>query len=190
MKIINKVLDQSAKPWYAWLVFFMTVCESIFLFIPPEVFITPAIVAEKKRAKPMVFAASLGSIIGGAISFLIGLWLFDSVGIWLIENFASTEKFEMTRTLFNKYGILIIIATAVTPIPYKLLALCAGFMNYPILIFLGVSALFRTGRFAIIGYLLWRFQRQANTIVKKYAWQLTVGAIIFALLGLLVITVM
>lgn len=190
MKIINKVLDQSAKPWYAWLVFFMTVCESIFLFIPPEVFITPAIVAEKKRAKPMVFAASLGSIIGGAISFLIGLWLFDSVGMWLIENFASTEKFEMTRTLFNKYGILIIIATAVTPIPYKLLALCAGFMNYPILIFLGVSALFRTGRFAIIGYLLWRFQRQANTIVKKYAWQLTVGAIIFALLGLLVITVM
>ena len=188
MKIINKILDKSSQPWYAWLVFLMTVCESIFLFIPPEVFMTPAIVADKKRAKPIVLAATLGSIVGGAIAYMIGLWLFDTVGMWLIENFASVEKFELTKSLFNKYGILIIIATAVTPIPYKLLALCAGFLAYPLLIFLGVSAIFRTGRFALIGFLLWRFQAQANQIVKKYSWQLTIGAVVFALLGLLIIT--
>lgn len=188
MKLINKILDKSAEPWYSWVVCAMTICESIFLFIPPEVFMTPAIVADKKRAQPVVLAAALGSIIGGAIAYTIGLWLFDSVGIWLIDNFASIEKFEMTKTLFTKYGILIIIATAVTPIPYKLLAICAGFLQYPILVFLGVSAIFRTGRFAIIGYLLWRFQEQANTIVKKYSWQLTIGAIVFAICGLLIIT--
>ncbi len=190
MKIINNILDKSAKPWYSWLVCLMTICESIFLFIPPEVFMTPAIVADKKRARPIVLAAAIGSIIGGAIAYLIGLWLFDTVGIWSIEHFASMEKFELTKALFTKYGILIIIATAITPIPYKLLALCAGFLEYPILIFLGVSAIFRTGRFAIIGFLLWRFQEQANLIVKKYSWQLTIGAIIFALLGLLIITVL
>ena len=188
MKIINKVLDKSAEPWYSWVVFLMTVFESIFLFVPPEVFMTPAIVADKKRARPVVLAATLGSIVGGAITYMIGLWLFDTVGVWLIENFASPEKFELTKSLFMKYGILIIIATAVTPIPYKLLALCAGFLEYPLLVFLGISAIFRTGRFAIIGFLLWRFQEQANTIVKKYSWQLTIGAIIFALLGLLIIT--
>ena len=190
MKIITKILDKSSKPWYAWVVFLMTVCESVFLFIPPEVFMTPAIVADKKRAKPIVLAATLGSIVGGVIAYLIGFWLFDTVGMWLIENFASLEKFELTKSLFTKYGILIIIATAITPIPYKLLALCAGFLEYPILLFVGVSAIFRTGRFAIIGYLLWRFQEQANTIVKKYSWQLTTGAIIFALLGLLIITLL
>ena len=150
---------------------------------------TPAIVSDKKRAIPVTFAAALGSLVGGLITYLIGLWLFDSVGTWLIDNFASQEKFELTKTMFNKYGIMIIILTAVTPIPYKLLALCAGFLYYPVLVFLGVSALFRTGRFAIIGYLLWRFQEQANTIVKKYSLELTIGAIIFALLGLLIITV-
>ena len=190
MKIINKILDKSSKPWYAWIVFLMTVCESIFLFIPPEVFMTPAIVADKKRARPIVLAAAIGSLVGGAITYLIGLWLFDTVGMWLIEHFASLEKFELTKALFTKYGVLIIIATAVTPIPYKLLALCAGFLEYPILVFLGVSAIFRTGRFAIIGFLLWRFQEQANLIVKKYSWQLTIGAIVFALLGLLIITVL
>ncbi len=188
MKMINKILDHSSKPWYSWIVFLMTVCESIFLFIPPEVFMTPAIIADKKRARPIIVAAAIGSIIGGAISYMIGLWLFDTLGVWLIEHFASPEKFELTKALFIKYGVLIIIATAITPIPYKLLALCAGFLQYPVLIFLGVSAIFRTGRFAIIGFLLWRFQERANTIFKKYSWQITVAAIIFALLGLLIIT--
>ena len=188
MKIINRVLDKAAEPWYAWIVFLMTVCESIFLFIPPEVFMTPAIVANKKRAFPITLAATFGSLVGGAIAYIIGFWLFDSLGVWLIENFASMEKFELTKSLFTKYGIMIIIATAVTPIPYKLLAICAGFLQYPILVFLGVSALFRTGRFAIIGFLLWRFQEQANILVKKYSLQLTIAAIIFALGGLLIIT--
>lgn len=188
MKIINKILDKSSKPWYSWIVFLMTVCESVFLFIPPEVFMTPAIVADKKRARPIVLAAAIGSIVGGMIAYLIGLLLFDTVGMWLIENFASIEKFELTKSLFTKYGVLIIVATAITPIPYKLLALCAGFMEYPLLIFIGISAIFRTGRFAIIGFLLWRFQEKANQIVKKYSWQLTIGAIVFALLGLLIIT--
>ncbi len=189
MKIINRILDKSEQPWYAWVVFIMTVFESIFLFIPPEVFMTPAIVANKKRAFPVTMAAAIGSVIGGLITYLIGLWLFDTVGIWLIENFATMDKFELTKSLFNAYGILIIVLTAITPVPYKLLALCAGFLHYPLIVFLGVSAIFRTGRFALIGFLLWRFQEQANKIVKKYSWQLTIAAIVFALLGLLIITI-
>lgn len=187
MKLVQKILDNAAKPWYSWAVFTMTVFESIFLFIPPEVFMTPAIVADKKRAFPITLAASVGSLVGGAIAYMIGLWLFDTVGIWLIEHLATMEKFELTQTMFSQYGVMIIILTAVTPIPYKLLAICAGFLQYNVFLFLAVSAIFRTGRFAIVGFLLWRFQEQANKIVKKYSWQLTIGAIIFALIGLLII---
>lgn len=198
MKIINKILDQSAKPWYTWIVFAMTICESIFLFVPPEVFMTPAIIAEKKRAVPITLAAALGSIVGGAIAYMIGYWLYDVIGVWLISTFASAEVFPdptnhasvqmVIDAMLNKWGVLMIAITAITPIPYKVLAICLGLCHYPIWIFLGVSAIFRTGRFAIIGYLLWRFQRQANDIVKKYSWQLTIGAIIFALLGLMIMT--
>ena len=198
MKIINKILDQSAKPWYASVVFFMTVCESIFLFIPPEVFMTPAIVAEKRRAFSITLAAALGSIVGGAIAYMIGYWLYDVLGTWLIATFANpsiipdpTNHVAVQTTideLLNKWGIWMIAITAITPIPYKVLAICLGLCHYPILLFLGVSAIFRTGRFAIIGFLLWRFQGTANAIVKKYSWQLTIGAIIFALLGLVIIT--
>lgn len=185
MKFSEFILQKSESRGYSWLVFFLTICESIFLFIPPEVFMTPPIIANKRRALPITIAASLGSIVGGAIAYMIGLWLYDSVGVWLIETFSNPELIETAiKPMFNKYGILIIVLTAVTPIPYKLLAIWLGFIGYPMLLFLAVSAIFRTGRFAIIATLLYFFQERANAIVNKYFWPLTIGAIVAAVLGI------
>lgn len=185
MKFGEFMLNKADTRMYSWFVFLMTVCESIFLFVPPEVFMAPPIVANRKRAVSTVVAASIGSIVGGAIAYMIGLWLFDSVGVWLIENFASMEKFQMAQDLFVRHGAFIIFVTAFTPVPYKLMAICAGFMGFPALLFLGLSAIFRTGRFVIVGFLLWKFQAQANAVVKKYFWQLTAAAVIAAGVGIL-----
>ncbi len=184
MKFAEYILSKSESRAYSWIVFILTICESIFLFVPPEVFMTPPIIANKKRALPITVAASLGSIVGGAIAYMIGAWLWDSLGLWLVNTFTNPELIETAiKPMFSKYGILIIVLTAVTPIPYKLLALWLGFIGYPIWIFVGVSAIFRTGRFAIIATLLYFFQERANAIVKKYFWPLTIGAIIAAGLG-------
>lgn len=189
MKFAEYILSKSESRAYSWIVFILTVCESIFLFIPPEVFMTPPIIANKKRAVPITIAAALGSIVGGAIAYMIGAWLWDSVGLWLINTFSNPELIETAiKPMFSKYGILIIVLTAVTPIPYKLLALWLGFIGYPILIFLGISAIFRTGRFMTIAALLYFFQERANAIVKKYFWPLTIAAIIAAGLGVCLIS--
>ena len=189
MKFAEYILSKSESRAYAWIVFVLTVCESIFLFIPPEVFMTPPIIANKRRALPITVAASLGSIVGGAIAYMIGAWLWDSVGLWIINTFSDYDLIETAiKPMFSKYGILIIVLTAVTPIPYKLLALWLGFIGYPMWIFLGVSAIFRTGRFATIAALLYFFQERANAIVKKYFWPLTIVAIIAAGLGIGLVT--
>ena len=185
MKFSEYILAKSESRAYSWIVFLLTICESIFLFIPPEVFMTPPIIANKRRAIPITVAASLGSIVGGTIAYMIGLWLYDSVGVWLIETFSNPELIEsMIKPMFTKYGIMIIVLTAVTPIPYKLLAIWLGFIGYPLWIFLAVSAILRTGRFAIIAALLYFCQERANAIVKRYFWPLTIGAIVAAILGI------
>ena len=166
------------------MIFFLTVCESIFLFVPPEVFMTPTIVANKRRAVGVVIAASLGSLVGAAIAYMIGVWLFDTVGIWLIEHFSTMEKFEAARQMFITHGLLIILIAAFTPVPFKLLTICAGFLRFNPILYLGITAIGRMMRFAIAGFLLWRFQEQANVIVKKYFWQLMLFAIIIAAAGL------
>lgn len=189
MKFSEYILKKSESRGYSWIVFLLTICESIFLFIPPEVFMTPPIIANKRRAVPITVAASLGSLVGGAIAYMIGMWLYDSVGIWLIETFSNPALIDSTiKPMFSKYGIMIIVLTAVTPIPYKLLAIWLGFIGYPLWIFLAVSAVFRTGRFAIVGTLLYLFQERANSIVQKYFWPLTLAAIIAAGLGIFLIS--
>ena len=60
----------------------------------------------------------------------------------------------------------------------------AGFIGFPFWVMIGVSAIFRTGRFVVVGYLLWRFQDAANKIIKKYFWHLTIGAVVAAILGI------
>ena len=189
MTFSEYILKKSESRAYSWVVFLLTICESIFLFIPPEVFMTPPIIANKKRALPITVAATLGSIVGGILAYMIGMWLYDSVGVWLIETFSNPELIESTvKPMFGKYGIWIIVLTAVTPIPYKLLAIWLGFIGYPLWIFIAVSAIFRTGRFAIVGALLYFFQERANAIVKKYFWPLTIGAIIAAGLGIFLVS--
>ncbi|MDR1071721.1 MAG: VTT domain-containing protein [Rickettsiales bacterium] len=184
MKLQNYLFKIAEKKGTFWAVFFLTVCESIFLFIPTEIFMTPPIIAKKENAPRIVLAASLGSVAGGLIAYLIGMFLFDTLGVWLIDTFSSPEQFEAARGLFMKHGMLIILATAFTPVPYKLMTLTAGFLGYNPVVFLGLCAVFRTGRFAIAGYLLWRFQEQANKIAKKYFWPLTIAAIAAAVLGI------
>ena len=188
MKLQNYLLKKSSHPLVVWLVGVLSMFESIFLFIPPEVFMTPPIVADRRRALPIVIAVSIGSLIGGAISYMIGMWVFDTIGVWIIETFASPEKFAAAQSLFRQHGLFIIFLAAFTPVPYKLLAMCAGFLGFPALLFLGVSAIFRMGRFAIVGFLLWRFQEQANAIVRKYFWPLTVLAILVAGAGIFMMT--
>lgn len=189
MKFAEYLLKKAEKPAYFWVVFLMTVCESVFLFVPPEVFMTPAIIANRRRALPITVAAALGSVVGGAIAYTIGAWLWESVGMWLITTFSNPALIETTiKPMFSEYGIFIIVLTAVTPIPYKLLALWLGFIGYPLWIFLVISTFFRTCRFALISTLIYFFQERANIIVKKYFWPLVIGAIIVAGLGILLVS--
>ena len=184
MKLQEYLFKTAEKKSMYWIVFLLTVCESIFLFIPTEVFMTPPIIARKKSTVPIVAAASIGSIVGGIITYSVGVWLFDSVGVWLIDNFSSMEQFEIARALFIEHGLFIVVLTALTPVPYKLMSLVAGFLGYSPVLYLGYCAVFRTGRFAIAGYLLWRFQEQANKIAKKYFWPLMLLAVLAAGFGI------
>ncbi|MCL2017835.1 MAG: VTT domain-containing protein [Alphaproteobacteria bacterium] len=145
----------------------------------------PTIVANKRKALGVVIATSLGSLIGGAIAYMIGFWLFETLGQWIITTFSTFEQFETAKALFAKHGMFIIFLAAFTPVPYKLLAICAGFLGFNPFLFIGISAIFRTLRFGILGFLLWRFQEQANAIVRKYFWPLTLAAVIAAVFGII-----
>lgn len=186
MKLQDYLLKKADSIGALWLVFFGTLCDSVFMFIPPEVYMAPPIVANKKRALPTVVMASVGSLVGTVIAYMIGMWLYDSVGHWIINNFSSPEQFEVARGMFVRHGLLIILIATFTPMPFKILTICAGFIGFSPWIYFGITTITRTLRFIIIGWLLWKFQEKSNNIVKKHFWSLFFGAIVFTSLGLIV----
>ena len=190
MKLQEYLLKKADSIGALWLVFFGTLCDSVFLFIPPEVYMAPPIVANKKRAVPAVVMASIGSLVGTIIAYMIGMWLYDSVGQWIINNFSSPEQFEIARGMFVRHGMLIILIATLTPMPFKILTICAGFIGFNPLLYFGFTTITRTLRFMIIGWLLWKFQEKSNQIVKKYFWPLVFSAIVFTSLGLIMMFIM
>lgn len=184
MKIQDYLLKKADSKWVLFIVFFMTLCDSIFLFVPPEVFMTPPIVANKKKAVPVIAAAALGSLVGAIIAYMIGAWLFDTVGQWIINTFSSQEQFLIAKDMFVRHGMMIILIVSFTPVPYKLLTLSAGFIGFNPVLYLGLTAVGRTLRFGVAGFLLWKFQEKANEITRKYFWWLLLGAIAAACAGL------
>jgi len=190
VKLQDYLFKQADKPAALWLVFFLTMCDSIFLFIPPEIFMTPPIIANRKKAFRVVMAASIGSLVGAIIAYMIGVWLYDTIAPWIIETFSSPEQFAMAKSLFIKYGLWIVVIGSFTPIPYKLLTLAAGFVRFNPILYLGTTAIGRALRFAVFGYLLWRYQDQAQKIVKKYFWPLTIGAIVAAIIGIALLSLL
>lgn len=188
MKLKTWLIQNSCHPIAIWAVFFLTIAESVFLFIPPEVFLAPPIVSDKKKAPIVIFAASMGSLIGGTISYLIGKFLYNSVGLWIVNNFSSPENFETARAMFHQYGILIIFIAAFTPVPFKLLSMCAGFIGFNPWLFLGVSGIFRAMRFAAVAMIVCRYQRGFKALLEKYFWWAACIGIIVAIAGLFVIS--
>lgn len=190
MKLQEYLLKKADSVGALWLVFFGTLCDSVFLFIPPEVYMTPPIVANKKRAVPAVVMASIGSLVGTVIAYMIGMWLYDSVGHWIINNFSSPQQFEIARGMFVRHGMLIILIATFTPMPFKILTICAGFIGFSPLMYFGFTTITRTLRFMIIGWLLWKFQEKSNQIIRKYFWPLVFGTIVFTSLGLIIMFMM
>ena len=61
-----------------WLVA-MSVAESSFFPIPVDVMLAPMVLARLERAWYFAMLATLGSVAGGVIGWVIGLWLIDAV---------------------------------------------------------------------------------------------------------------
>jgi len=104
-------------------VFFIS--EAILGLIPPDLFIMWASV----ETQPLAFITILAflSYIGGIISFLIGKFIGNK-RIFERIVFNVREQFE-ERIL--KWGGLVIMLSALTPIPFSPISMLSGSLKYP-----------------------------------------------------------
>ncbi len=167
------------KPYALWLMGAISFAESSVFPIPPDTMLIPLCLARPKRAWFYATVCTLTSVAGGVLGYVIGAYLYDSVGQWLISLYGYGDKVEAFREAYARWGTLIILVKGVTPIPYKIVTITSGFAGYDLVLFIIFSFIARGLRFYLAAFLLNRFgARVRAAIEERLTFWVTVGLIL------------
>lgn len=176
------LLDHAQKPGAVWLLAVVSFAESSFFPIPPDLLLIPQILARRERAFLLATVATVSSVIGGFLGYAIGYWLFDTVGVWIVEHLGSMAGFERAKASFNAWGFWLIVGKGATPIPYKIVTILCGVMHYDLGKFAIASVIARGMRFYLEAALLYWFGEQARAFIEQRL-MLTMMVVLVLLVG-------
>ena len=168
------------KPYATWMLGFVSFIESSFFPIPPDAMLIPMALARPEKAYSYAFLCTWTSVAGGVLGYAIGALLYDTIGLWLIQLYGYGDKMEVFREAYAKWGALLILGKGITPIPYKLITITAGFAGYNLLLFIGLSVIARAIRFYAVAFLIHRYGDRARAIIEERLefWTLVAGVLL------------
>ena len=156
--------------------------ESSMFPIPPDAMLMPMVLARREKAWWFAAIATVASVAGGVAGYLIGYFLLDSIGKPILEFYGLGPKLAQFKQLFVDYGVEILLIKGMTPIPYKLLTISAGWAGMNLWAFMGASIIARAARFFLVAGLLYFFGEPIRHFVEKRLTLVTT-AFVVALVG-------
>ena len=144
-----------------------------------------------KRAKAFFYAliCTLSSVTGGIFGYLIGLMLFNSIGVLLINFYHLDEQVNEFKNYYNSYGAWIVIIAGFTPFPFKVITIASGLFQLNFIIFIICSILSRGARFYLVSTLLYFFGENIKIFIDKYFNFLTILFFIFLIGGIFIVKI-
>lgn len=142
--------------------------ESSFFPIPPDIVLVPMALARPERAYYYATVCTIASVLGGILGYGIGYLLYETVGQWLMNLYGYAAKVDALRSFYNEWGWAFILVKGVTPIPYKLVTIVSGLLEYNFFLFVLLSMITRGARFFLLAALLNRFGDQARAILDRH----------------------
>jgi membrane protein YqaA with SNARE-associated domain len=179
------VMKHAAGPNRYWALAGVSFAEASFFPIPPDLFLVPMVLADRKRTLMLTLACTVGSVIGGVFGYAIGSFLYNSLGRWLIDLYGYGSDIDAFRAAYAQWGAWIILIKGMTPIPYKLVTIASGFAGYNFAAFVALSIVTRGMRFAIVAGLLYWFGEPVRAFIEKRLEWVLLGVLVVVVLGFL-----
>jgi membrane protein YqaA with SNARE-associated domain len=141
--------------------------ESSVFPIPPDAMLIPMVLAHRDRAWAMAAVCTVASVLGGILGYVIGYFLFETVGRPILDFYGYQDEFQRFADAYNQWGLWIILIKGLTPIPYKLVTIASGVAHFDPVVFLLASIATRGARFFLVAALLRRFGPPIRTFVER-----------------------
>ena len=135
----------------------LTAMESVIFPLPVDPLLAACVYARSDRWISISTLTALCSVAGGVVGYYLGFAVqgFVSDMLQLLPHqIAGPQKFSAVSAAFDKFGIILVLIGAFTPLPYKVIAVSAGLFGYALLPFIIFSLLGRGARFFLIAGLV------------------------------------
>ena len=146
---------------------FLSFIESIFFPIPTDILLIPMAISKSYKWFDLALVATLMSVIGGAVGYLIGSYLFTDI-YPIIVDYGYEDEFNISKSMFLEYGIIILFISSFTPLPYKIFVIAAGFLGVNFVLFIIISLVGRGLRFSLVSYISEKYGIYLVTYLNKY----------------------
>lgn len=174
-RLYDWVLSWSESRWGVLALFILAFAESSFFPVPPDVLLIALCIGATKKSFRFAAVCLAGSIIGAAVGYGIGHFLWQSpsgeytaLANFFFENIFSVEKFDRVAALYDTYNFWIIFTAGFTPLPYKLFTITGGLFDINFTMFIIASIVSRGLRFFLFAALIWKFGSPIKGFIDKY----------------------
>lgn len=156
----------------------MSFIESIFWPIPVDVMLAPMAMAKPNKAVRYATLATVTSVMGAALGYVLGATLYDPVVVPILESLHAMDKMQIAETWFTEYGVWVIFIAGFSPIPYKVFTLTAGVLGMAFLPFVIASLIGRGARFFLVAMLMAKGGEKMEKKLQEYVEYLGWGVVI------------
>jgi len=177
-KIYDKCVEwaghKSANPVLAIVAFL----ESFIFPIPTDAMLIPMVIAKRNQFIKISLIAIIFSVLGALIGYLIGYIFFNEIGAKIFEIFGAENGNIFKEKLSSETGILsgiiVLFIAGFTPLPFKIITISSGFVNFNILFFIITCFISRGLRFFLVAYLTYKYGPKIAPFLEKKGAQWTV----------------
>ena len=175
MKLISSDPKSISKRGAKWLrskyaahfLAFISFIESSFAPIIADPFLIALILAKRERWIYYTIIAIIFSVLGGLLAYALGIFFFDTLGERFITFYALEDELATITAGVNNSAFAFVFLGALTPIPYKLVAVASGLVQVNLLTFIVASLVGRSLRMVLVGYLTYLVGPKVIVAVQK-----------------------
>ncbi|MFL3028332.1 MAG: YqaA family protein [Candidatus Neomarinimicrobiota bacterium] len=176
-RLYDWVLGWSNTKYGVSALFILSLSESSFFPIPPDVLLIALALGMQSKALYFALICSVASILGAIIGYSIGYFTwwnslgeYSTVAIFFFNNIPgfSSELFTAIQQKFDLYNFFIVFTAGFTPIPFKIITISAGAFNINFPMFIFASTISRSARFFLVAILIRKYGRPITAFIDKY----------------------
>ncbi len=145
--------------------FILSFAESSFFPIPPDVLLGPLCLGNRKKSMWFATVTTVASVLGAYLGYVIGYALID---LALHIPGITQERIDWLAGEFDARGEVWVFVAALTPIPFKLLTITAGFAEMNLFVFTIACIVGRSMRFFAVAGVFWAVGPRALPFIDRY----------------------